>query len=233
MRTLWLKFTLQSDATFGRGDGLAGVLNTEVQHDQYGLPYLSGKTLKGLLCAECAEVLHALQMAAPQNHEAWHVSAGRLFGKAGSTHAEMADLHVGDAQLPEDLRLAIMDQVDSGELTRQEVLELLTTIRRQSAIDAETGAPKQDTLRAARVIVRETPFEARLDFTMEPDDINLTLLAACVKAFRRAGTERHRGRGRLTAELFDRQPGMVVDDAEAPATIMETYFGKFREAVLP
>lgn len=41
--TLWLKFTLLSDTAFGRGDGVAGLVDAEVLHDPYGLPYLGGK----------------------------------------------------------------------------------------------------------------------------------------------------------------------------------------------
>ena len=52
-----------------------------------------------------------------------------------------------------------------------------------------------------RVILRETPFEAELSFNQDPSDMDLPLLAACVKAFRRAGTGRNRGRGELTAKL--------------------------------
>ena len=43
-RQYWLKIDLLSDTTLGRGDGVAGVVDAEVQHDAYGLPYLSGKT---------------------------------------------------------------------------------------------------------------------------------------------------------------------------------------------
>ena len=55
-----LKLDLLSDATFGRGDGLAGVVDAEVQHDNAGLPYLAGRTLKGLLGAECADIVYAI-----------------------------------------------------------------------------------------------------------------------------------------------------------------------------
>jgi hypothetical protein len=37
-------------------------------------------------------------------------------------------------------------------------------------------------------------------------------LAACVKALRRAGTGRNRGRGRIKAELYDDQGQPVTDE---------------------
>ena len=62
MTTYWLKFALKSDATFGRGDGVAGLIDSEVQHDTYGLPYLGGRALKGLLGEECANIIFALEL---------------------------------------------------------------------------------------------------------------------------------------------------------------------------
>lgn len=200
MTTYWLKFTTESDTTFGRGDGLASLIDAEVQHDRYGLPFLGGRSLKGLLEEECASILFALKQ---QNKDQQLYDAARhLFGNPGSTDSDNAILHISDAKLPEDLRnaIAIASEVENDKLEREQVLNSLTAIRRQTAI-SESGAPKKGSLRAMRVILRGTPFEAELSFNQDPSDMDLPLLAACVKAFRRAGTGRNRGRGELTAKL--------------------------------
>lgn len=199
MTTFWLKFELVSDATFGRGDGAAGVVDVEVQHDEWGCPYLGGRSLKGLLVCECAEILAALPEAIKPR---WERTAQRLFGNPGSTLEDNALLFTGDARLPDDLCAAIAQDVQRGNPRREEVLESLTALRRQTAVD-ESGVPKEHTLRTVRVVLRETPFEAKLRFAEDPNEDDLALLAACVKAFRRAGTGRNRGRGRLRAELLD------------------------------
>ena len=72
-----------------------------------------------------------------------------------------------------------------------------------------------------RVILRETVFWAPLEFVTEPQPDELALLAACVKALRHAGTGRNRGRGRVQAELLDKD-GQPVTDA---------LFAGFRKAV--
>ncbi|MCX7682282.1 MAG: hypothetical protein N2508_10045 [Anaerolineae bacterium] len=219
MTTLWLKFTLKSDATFGRGDGVAGVVDSEVQHDACGLPYLGGRALKGLLGEECANILFALEHQGQANR--WQGVAQRLFGRPGSQGEDQSLLHVGDARLPEDLRQAVRRDIERGELTREQVLHSLTAIRRQTAIDAQTGAPLQETLRSMRVILRETPFEAALTFGADPTPDDLALLAACVKALRRAGTGRNRGRGELVARLCDAQGQDITD----------SHFNRFQQAV--
>lgn len=241
----WLKFTLQSDATFGRGDGVAGWVDAEVQHDTFGLPYLGGKTLKGLLGATCAEILSALEKSAVPNLEKWEKGARFLFGEPGSGSDVAAKMYVGNAMLPSDLRLKIAaefpsmdDFYDWGELlaSQQQIrtanLNSLTALRRQTAIDARSGAPKENSLRTMRVILKGTPFIAKLEFIAEPDEYAKQLLAATVKSFNRAGTGRNRGRGRLKAELFAQpfyqsKPPQVLE----PDPVTQTLFARFKEEV--
>lgn len=201
---MYIHITLKSDATFGRGEGVAGLVDEEVEHDpETGLPYLRGRTLKGLLVEECANILYALER---QNSKAlaWlQQAAGFLFGRPGSTVDDDAHMHVGTAMLPEELRQAVEAHIKRRELTPTEVLESLTAIRRQTAVDEETGAPEEGSLRSVRVVLRETPFIASLEFDEAPDEEAKALLAACVLSFRRAGLGRNRGRGRLKARLVD------------------------------
>jgi hypothetical protein len=222
MQSYRLRLTLLSDATFGRGDGVAGLVDAEVQHDEGGLPFLAGRTLKGLLGAECAEIVGALQRAKPDQAARWQAVGDRLFGRSGAALGGEAILRVGAARLPDDLRLALLADVRNGRLTPVDILETVTALRRQTAMD-EWGVPKENSLRTMRVILRNTIFWASLEFTSDPQNDDLALLAASVKALRRAGTGRNRGRGRLSAELLD-AAGQPVSDQ---------FFQNFRKAVLP
>src|SRR5437762_1647556 len=63
---LQLQLELESDTAFGRGEGLAGLLDDEVEYDlATGLPFVRGRTLKGLLVEECANLLFAVSRAQP------------------------------------------------------------------------------------------------------------------------------------------------------------------------
>ena len=238
----WLTLTLLSDATFGRGDGVVSVVDTEVQHDEYGLPFLSGRTLKGLLDAECAEILHALRQTGLPTTE-WETTARQLFGTPGSRN-EAGQMRVGPAMLPEDLRYALMSEFipisalpkaehrrgQWGRL-RQRNLTALTAIRRQTAMDQATGAPLKNTLRSMRVILRETPFAARLEFDQGLTSSARALLAACVKSFHRAGTGRNRGRGLVRADLYDGNPYPSVAPVVAAQSVLEPWFSEFKQEV--
>ncbi len=221
MKTYQLKLTLLSDATFGRGDGVAGLVDVEVQHDAVGLPYLGGRALKGVLGAECDNLIYSLSKAVPGNQKTrWRQAALRLFGQSGARLTGEAIMRVSPARLPSDLQAALARDIEKGTLSRMEVLDMLTTLRRQTAMD-ETGAPRQETLRTLRVILRDTTFTSQLIFTEDPEDDDLALLAAVVKALRRLGTGRNRGRGRVQAAL-------VTTTGE---DITATYFAAFRKAV--
>lgn len=214
MQVYRLTFTLLSDATFGRGEGIAGLIDREVEHDRYGLPYLRGRTLKGLITEEADNILYALARAGVEVGD-WVAARRSLFGQAGSTAADRGKLRFGPAELPEAVRDAIrqMDKAGSDD-NRRLVLESLTAVRRQTAIETDGdnyGVPAEGSLRAMRVILRQTPFEARLlsDGELQPDELGL--LAASVLAFRRAGTGRNRGRGKLMADLTDADGKSIVE----------------------
>jgi len=229
IQRLQLRITLQSEATFGRGDGVAGLVDEEIEHDdRFGLPYLRGRTLKGLLVEECANILYALMRQGNPALEACEQAARALFGSPGSTLANDGLLRVGHAQLPAVLRRAVQEDVRGGRLNPAQVLESLTAIRRQTAVD-EGGAPKRESLRSMRVLLRELTLIADLTFangaTFDLDSTELALLAACALGLRRAGTGRNRGRGRLK--------DIQVWNASPPKNITPDLFKTFTKLVSP
>jgi hypothetical protein len=206
---------LKSDATFGRGDGVAGLVDQELEYDaKTGLPFLRGRTLKGLLAEECSNILFALNKQQSSAMATFEPAGQFLFGQAGSTMEDDAHMCVGAAMLPKELRQAIEADVsgDPPALRPAEILESLTAIRRQTALGESTGAPEQGSLRSMRVVLRHTPFVAELSFEQGIHDDARALLAACVLSLRRGGTGRNRGRGRLMARLHDEQGRDITDE---------------------
>ncbi len=200
-----IKIKLLSDTTFGRGDGVAGLIDAEVEHDRYGFPYLRGRTLKGLLSEECDNLILLLPESQQQT---WIEIRYQLFGQAGSTQETMAQMHVGDACLPSGLRNAIAQQQQENSFpTRLDVLNSLTGIRQQTAINSDTGAADPHSLRNARVIIRDRydaqpSYTAPLFFDVKPTSEMLGLLGAGALALRRIGSDRNRGRGHVQCSLY-------------------------------
>lgn len=211
---LFLHLELKSDATFGRGDGIPGVVDEEVEHDHLtGLPFLRGKTLKGLLTEECANLLYALQASKLDSiKNNLEQAANYLFGHGGSGLNSQGHLRISAARLPESLRSAIEYEIHNKRLNSNQVLESLTAIRRQTAIEAQTGSAEIGSLRAIRVILRQTEFVSDLSLPDTASQEALQLLAVCAQMLHRAGTSRNRGRGRLRAWLADENDKSISQD---------------------
>ncbi len=219
----YLGVRLLSDATFGSGSGIAGFVDLEIEHDELGCPFISGRTLKGLLAEECDLIRAAL------GGDQWDREATWLFGDVGSTDTEQrtAIMQVGPAQLPADLHNALARNVECNELRPDQIFASLTGVRRQTAIAEETGAAATGSLRSMRVLLRETPLIAMLTFATEPDQRTRALLAACVLGVRRGGIGRNRGRGRMLMRLHTSVPHEQIDD---PQLTLE-WFDQFANVV--
>jgi CRISPR/Cas system CMR subunit Cmr4 (Cas7 group RAMP superfamily) len=197
---LELQVTLVSDATFARGGGVSGVVDAEIEHDTAtGLPMIRGRTLKGLLVEECANLL-AL------NARVLEPLARELFGAPGSFVDDEGALHVGPAQLDAGFRDAVAQSIDDGQISAQAMLDSMTAIRAQTSIDNDTGTPETGSLRSTRVLLRDITLTAPLMLTTRDEAQRarqIALLCACARAVRRGGLIRNRGRGRLCVELIE------------------------------
>lgn len=202
MSAYFLQIKLLSDTTFGSGDGVAGSIDEEIEHDEFGLPFLRGRALKGLIAEECANVLFTLEKQNLANLTDLQNVADKLFGTSGSEVENDAEMNVGNACLPKELRQAVEYAVFRQQFTAGEVIKSLTTIRRQTAM-TEKGAPKKGALRSMRAILRKTVLTAEVEFNYAADDKMLSLLAVSAISLQRAGLGRNRGRGKLEVKLLE------------------------------
>lgn len=199
-----LRIELLSDSAFGRGDGVAGLVDSEVEHDaRTGLPFIKGRTVKGLLVEACADLLYALEIHDNLVAKIYGEAAQKLFGQPGSTLADTGCLHVGAALLPDDFRQHVLAQVSKSEptYTPAQMLQAFTTIRHQTAVNTATDTPQDGSLRSIRAVLRGTVFEAALHSDRELGDADYQLLAACAAGVKWGGQNRTRGLGRLKVEL--------------------------------
>ncbi len=181
-----IRLKLESAATFGRGDGVAGLTDVEIEHDRFGLPYLHGRTLKGLLAESAGNVVYALEL---QGKKGWRKTKEKLFGRPGQGIKEQGILHIGDACIPANLKALIEQELTSQEsdLKPDDMLYSLTGIRTQTAINPG-GGPDHASLRSMRVVLKGVVLEAPLVFDKDPPCPCLELLTAATMDFRRAGT---------------------------------------------
>jgi len=205
---MYLRIELLSDTAFGRGDGIASHVNSEIEHDKNtGLPIIKGRTLKGLFVEACADILYGLKTCSSSTYDNFEKSAKSLFGTPGSGLDSTGKLHFGTATLPQGLVETVQSNPD--EYMPNQVLESFTTIRHQTAVDDATDIPKDTSLRAIRVVLRGTIFHAHISHSdLECDEVSL--LWACANTVRNAGQNRTRGLGHIRVELYKDEDELVT-----------------------
>lgn len=191
-----LHVELLSDSTFSRGQGSAGIVDTEVEYDDFGLPFIGGKTIRGLL----RDSWLAMCDCFPELNGA----AQRVLGPSRSLD-EACRLRIADAHLPDPIRHAVRAAVERADkpLSHDTILTAFTSIRYQTAENRYTGAPESTTLRSSRLVLRGFVFQSSLAWLdgYKPESEDLCLLALCALATRHGGLLRNRGRGLIRLTL--------------------------------
>lgn len=169
------------------GDSILGTADLAPMLDGEGLPFVPGRTLRGLLREAVAQVDEAL------GHGANH--AARLFGtrKAGpNTREEPGDgcVRIGDALLPREIADLCKKPDDR--------IDLLATIRR-TALNRITRTAKHGTLREMEVAIAGLQLIGTVECRSTED---LELLAFAGGLVRGFGHSRSRGLGRCHLEFM-------------------------------
>lgn len=191
-----LHIELLSDATFSRGEGTAGQVDIEIEHDELGIPFVSGKTVRGLL--------RDSWLSMRNRFEDLREAGERVFGPA-RRFDDKCCLRIGDAH-PEP---AVRDWLEAAATRTNDplspaiMLNACTDIRRQTAQERTTGAPAEATLRSSRVLLRGFVLVSPLTWidARSVTSLDLAALALAVLATRHGGLLRNRGRGHMALTL--------------------------------
>lgn len=214
-----LKITLKSNLCMGSGYSFAGIVDSDVCYDEWGIPYIPAKRLKGCL-RETAEMIFYNKY---QEDDLF-----ALFGKGGER--AQGGFSLGNAYienynlLAEILREKKKDKRVSGFYDTQNILKQFSTVIGQTKM--EKGVADDTTLRYTRVVNRYSPFgKKEMVFYAEVlcDTAGLwDILKMIAKGMRHIGLKRNRGMGNVVCELIsedsDKKPDLceLVSEKENP-----------------
>jgi CRISPR-associated protein Csx10 len=193
-----LRIKLETAVAAGSGFPKPGIVDHDVVHDRFGLPYLPSKRVKGLLRDALREIRETGCFP-----EITDKDVTGLLGKTGQPDPSSVRF-ASQAELTEGV--ALRDWLDTVErrhpafLASSEILALYTTIRRQTAIGRDTGAPLKNTLRATRELRRGLEFHLRVEGLNQRQERILALAALAVQQM---GGSRTRGPGTVSCCLLD------------------------------
>jgi CRISPR-associated protein Csx10 len=203
-----LEIKLESPLCSGSGLDRPGVVDREVVFDEYGLPWLPGRRLKGLLRDAYIEVAAGVSRVQQIRKLP---EPGELFGRVAPPVPGRINVRSGFLPDYDQLSSWLAGFFDSQRVgpTPADVISTFCEIRRQTAIDSESGAPKKNTLRATRILRKGLVFRAEITGDLSDGDLWAVALAAA--ALREMGGSRSRGLGRVSCRLLDEAMDLTAE----------------------
>lgn len=213
---------LKSDLCIASGYAYAGSIDSDICYDEWGIPYIPGRRLKGCLRETAETELRALIEGDCMD---------RIFGQSradGTKGIVIEDAFPrGYGEMVKALKKIrkSSDKELKEILTRQRVLEEFTTVKAQTALDEE-GVADDQTLRYTRTVnqyisdVEEMVFETSVSYDLnEAEEI---ILGYIVSATKHIGLYRNRGLGNVKCRLddgYDETGKTISEDIQDPETV--------------
>ncbi len=194
MQNICLKMKLKSETIFGSGESVIGGGHLEIVHDEYGLPFFKGKTLKGKLREEIESIGELVA-----NREAFRREVNVLFGESGDEKEGL--LKFSDCKLNKNIKAYILYGLEHNIFTREEVQQSLTQTRKFTSI-GKNGIAEKGSLREVRVINPGLELEAEVWTERPLTTVQLGVLAVAAQVLRKVGTLESRGKGQVEMRLY-------------------------------
>jgi len=216
MRTFSMELILESPCLIGSGEGFGSLIDSDIVFDELGIPYIPAKRVKGCLRDSAIEVCEMFSQSgikifdlSQENSDNKFKIVSKVFGKPGSQYnapVYFSNLIIRDY---EELAkwLKYLGKKYNDIFNRESIINQYTEIRQQTSIDEESGTAKKHSLRTIRVAKRGLIFEGTIDFEEEGEDMIKLIYFAC-ENFRRFGTKRNRGLGKVKCELYENKNKM-------------------------
>lgn len=195
MHNFKIKITTKSPLQLGYGR--AGiVIDSDVVHDKYGMPYFPAKRFKGLLYESALEIAEIFDEKIFTKKD-----IDKLFGQGEDG---ISRIYINNFYLKNYEKMysdwQYLNNEYKGFFTVQSILDLYTDIRYQTTIDKKTGTTVDGSLHNMRIIDAGTEFYGEI-ILIEDCELNQKILALALKNLRFAGAKRNRGCGRIECLL--------------------------------
>lgn len=166
------------------------MVDMDVVYDEYGIPYIPAKRIKGCIREAALEMMQ-MEIISPEMYE-------RLFGKEGNQKSafSLSNAYITDYGTAVNALRACKDK---GLASQQNVLSQYTSTRTQTAVDLETGVADENSLRTLRVVNKGLVFEAECDVKASLEDKEI--LKQAISLVKHMGMSRTRGLGLVDITL--------------------------------
>lgn len=212
-----LVIELRSDLCAATGKGFAAVIDTDTAVDEYGIPFIPAKRIKGCLRENAKEVF-----------EFDENTINSVFGSSGGELDQNGSLVITDAKIKNyDGQLGeIKKAIQAKAIKPDEITELFCSVRSETAVENDTV--KDGSLRFTRVVNRLSPLDKKpLQFyaDIEYRDDDKETIENLFNGLRNIGYHRNRGLGYIKctfveAEKFEPPQNQFVDEKKYRLTYL-------------
>lgn len=206
---LKIKITLLSDTLIGSGEGYGGNIDSDVVFDEYGIPYIPARRIKGCLRDSYEEILSYLNTNEDKTRR-----SNSLFGKIGENeqtiHFENLYLN-GYKEMLADLKYLFREYPET--FNKERIINHYTILRNQTSIEDSSGIAQNGSLRTIRVLKQYVEHE-ELVFIGSIENIEQELekeLLYAVTNLHYLGIKRNRGFGKVKCQLVKNEAILSID----------------------
>lgn len=192
-----IRIQLRSDLCTYSGEGYNVIVDTDVVYDKYGIPYIPAKRLKGCIREAAMELAD------------FGIIDKRIFQELFGHEGDAPSAFVLSDAYPENYDGMVHDlKLATKKYTAQQVLDLFTYTRYQTAVSLESGAADETSLRSMRVVKEGMVFEAEINWReLLPNaekEKKFEALEKAVSVVKHIGCSRTRGLGLVDMRLVDK-----------------------------
>ncbi len=206
-----LKIILKSDLCAGSGYSYAGIIDSDICYDEYGIPFIPARRLKGCLRDSYETILYS------EDNSDYSIKPEIIFGSSGSGIKDRnKGIILHNAYIENYEKFVEALEKTKGEYaTPQEILDRFSHVVGQTRM--EDGVADTTSLRFTRVINRYSPIteeETTEDKKAEKETVLYAdilydesyekILENVARATRHIGLKRNRGLGNVSCEF---EPG--------------------------
>jgi len=202
MEEYTIKINFLTDSVFGSGYSVPGYIDADVMYDEYGFPYINGKTLKGKLGEMAAMFVNMVKSVPELSYcsDVFQQKRDKLFGVADEY--EHNKLKFSDCEVSKNIREYFKVHMKSSGIIPGEILEALTHTETTTSIDYERGVAKKNSLRTFRIINRGITLYSTISSPVKLDDDERIILASSCSLLRHLGSHETKGKGFAKVSLL-------------------------------
>jgi len=195
-----IKITTLSDTIIATAEGQGSIIDTDICFDEFGIPYIPARRIKGCLRDSALEVYQLLNML---NRPTSTSFIDDIFGSRGYSPAKVkiSNANIFDYKINKEW-ISYLLETSNTPFSEENVKKYFSQIRNMTEIDNERWIAKDKSLRNVRTLREGLDFEANLDFIEDPNQGTIDFLALSVKNLRYIGSNRTRGFGKIKCQLF-------------------------------